>query len=42
MVIKVREVSGKIRALISAMALLFGAKIVVFNPTVFEISAIHS
>jgi hypothetical protein len=36
----VREVSGKIRTLISAIALLFSAQLVLFNPTIFEISAL--
>jgi hypothetical protein len=33
----VREVNGKIRALISALAPLFSAQLVLFNPTVSEI-----
>jgi hypothetical protein len=37
--VQVREVSGKIRALISAMAPLFSAQLVLFDPTIFGISA---
>jgi hypothetical protein len=37
---QVREVSGKIRALISAIAPLFSAQLVLFNPTFFGISAV--
>jgi hypothetical protein len=38
---EVREVSRKIWALISTMAPLFSAQLVLFNSTVFVISAIH-